>query len=230
MAGDAPALAPSAASSSNNAAPPALTKPSLGFGRRVGLHQTPPSTPRKNYLGESPPQSLADFQRWWMEADLPAQSTLHPLIPPRGEAGAKLMVIVPDPEADDSSTLLGGPQGRLLANILTAMGIAESDCYIASALRSHTPLADLTDLARGGLDAVLACHITLVAPRRVVLFGQGLGAFLPHTSGSGQDNALGGLSQMGFATQVMVTETLGSMLDAPALKAKFWRRWIKWAA
>jgi uracil-DNA glycosylase len=230
MADDAPMLAPSAASSSTNAALAAPTQAPLVFGHRLGEHQTPESTPRKNYLGESRPHGLADFQRWWMEADLPAQSTLHPRIPPRGEADAKLMVIVADPEADDRSTLLGGPQGRLLANILAAMGLAESDCYFASALPCHTPLADLAGLAHDGLDAVLSYHITLVAPERLVLFGQGLGAFLPHTSGSGEDNGLGGSSQIGLTPPVMVTETLGSMLDAPALKAKFWRRWIKWAA
>ena len=79
-------------------------------------------TPRRDWLGESPPADLAAFQKWWMEAPDLSPSRGFPRVPPRGERGAKLMVLVPQPEAGDSVRLLSGPQGRLLDAILAAIG------------------------------------------------------------------------------------------------------------
>jgi len=227
---DPASLAPGDAAARGDPAQRGPAQPALVFSRQPGEEPVPPAPSRTDYLGESPPASLADFQRWWMEAELPGQGTLHPRIAPRGPEGASLMVVVPDPEAEDRSTLLSGPQGRLLANILAAMGLSEGECYVASALPCHTPLADLPGLARGGLDTVLARHIALVAPRRVVLFGKGLGAFLPQDGGAGGDESLRGINHKGPNAPVMLAETLASMGDAPALKVRFWRRWVEWAS
>lgn len=139
------------------------------------------------------------------------------------------MVLVPDPESGDSDSLLSGPQGRLLAAILSAMGLAPEDCYLASALPRHTPMADLASLASSGLDTVTMHHITLVAPQQVVMFGQGLGAFVPVTGPEG-DHGLRGLHRTGGNPPVLITETLESMLDMPRLKARFWRRWMEFSA
>lgn len=143
------------------------------------------------------------------------------------------MVVVPDPESADRDALLSGPQGRLLARILAAMGLGVEDCYLASALPRHTPMADLAGLAASGMDRVMAHHIALAAPSRLILFGQGLETWLdaflalPETE---QRQALRENNQIGGSPAVMVTETLGSMLDMPQLKSRFWRRWMEWSA
>jgi DNA polymerase len=183
---------------------------------------------RRDFWGDSPPASLDAFRHWWLNApELGAGS--YPRIAPRGNPGAPLMVLVPDPESGDSDALLGGPQGRLLARIIAAMGLAPEDCYLASALPRHTPMADLASLAASGMDRVTAHHIALAAPQRVVAFGQGLGALLAGAKG-GEDQSLREINQTGISLPVMVTETLGSMLDMPRLKARFWRRWMEWSA
>ncbi len=164
-----------------------------------------------------------------MQSEAIEASGLYPRIAPRGAAGAKLMVIVTDPESMDSEHLLSGPQGRLLAGITAAMGLGEKDCYIASALPCHTPLADLARLALGGLDTVLAHHIALVAPSRIVLFGQSLKAFLGREDAD-SPSPLRDFNYAPVTPPFMVTETLGSMLDVPRLKARFWRRWMEWSA
>jgi uracil-DNA glycosylase len=207
----------------------ASAQPSLVFSRQPDEPTMPAAPPRKNYLGDSPPHDLETFQRWWMEADLPGTGGLNPRIAPRGAAGAKLMVVVPDPEPGDETRLLSGSQGRLLANIIAAMGLEESECYIASALPCHTPLADLADLGLGGLDAVLACHITLAAPQRAVLFGQGFGEFLP-VPNRDERQPLREINYASLSRPIMITETLGAMLDMPRLKARFWRRFMEWSA
>jgi len=184
------------------------------------------AAPRRALLGDSPPADLAAFHSWWMEAEGLAPSTGFARVPPRGNAGAALMVLVPQPEAGDSATLLSGPQGRLLANILAAMGLDEAQVYIASALPAHTPMADLPGLAKSGMDAVTAHHISLVAPQRLIALGAGLGPMLGQTDGG----SLREINHAGRKVPVMLSETLDAMMDMPRLKSRFWRRWIEWSA
>lgn len=184
--------------------------------------------PRRALWGDSPPASLEEFRSWWLAApELGAGS--YPRIAPRGEAGARLMVLVPDPEQSDETQLLSGPQGRLLARIIAAIGLSLEDCYIASALPRHTPMADLAGLAASGMDALVQRHIALVAPQQLILFGQGLSAFVAPPNAV-EKQPLREINQDGVSPLVMVTETLGSMLDMPRLKASFWRRWMEWSA
>lgn len=136
------------------------------------------------------------------------------------------MVLVPQPEAGDRETLLEGPQGRLLANILAAMEIAESDAYLASALPCHTPMADLAAIAAGGMDAVLAHHIALARPQRLLVLGTGLATML----GAQSDQPLREINHTAGKVPVMVSETLDAMMDMPRLKARFWKRWMEWSA
>jgi len=185
-----------------------------------------PARLRRNPLGDSPPADLAAFRQWWLEA--PEAGTAHdtPRVPPRGHAGAALMVIVPQPEQGDREMLLSGPQGRLLANILAAMGLAENAVYIASALPSVMPMADFAALAAGGMDMVTAHHVGLVAPARVLAFGTGLAPLLTLVN-------LDDLSRNNHGCvnrPVIMSETLEALMESPRLKARFWRRWIEWSA
>jgi DNA polymerase len=136
------------------------------------------------------------------------------------------MVLVPQPEAEDREALLSGPQGRLLANILAAMGLDESAVYIAAALPSHTPMADLPALAASGMDAVTLHHIALVAPQRLLAFGTGLAPML----GAGPEQGLREINHNGRKVPASLSETLDALMDMPRLKARFWRRWMEWSA
>ena len=211
--------------SANTQAPPAI--------KSLAPSPEPAASPRRNLrrdlLGESPPDDLAAFRAWWMEADGLSPSSGFARVPPRGSKGAALMVLVPQPEAGDGETLLAGPDGRLLANILAAMGLDESQVYIAAALPCHTPVADLAALAAGGMDAVTALHVSLVAPQRLLGFGMGLGPMLGANTTSGE-HPLREINHAGRKTSAMMSETLDAMMDMPRLKARFWRRWIEWSA
>jgi DNA polymerase len=185
-----------------------------------------PATTRRDLLGDSPPADLAAFRQWWMEAPGLDAARGFPRVPPRGEAGAALMVLVPQPEEGDRDRLLSGPQGRLLAAILAAMGISEDAVYIAAALPTHTPMADLSALAAGGLDAVTLHHIGLVAPARLIAFGTGLAPMLGEVSGQ----PLREINYVRGKVPVMSSEALDALMEMPRLKARLWRRWIEWSA
>lgn len=184
------------------------------------------TSPRRDWLGESHPADLAAFRQWWMETPDLSPSHGFPRVPPRGERGAALMVLVPQPEANDRERLLDGPQGRLLANILAAMGLPESAVYIAAALPAHAPMADLPMLAAGGMDAVTAHHVKLVAPARLIAFGSALGPML----GACHDQALREINYIAGNVPVLSSEALDALMDMPRLKARFWRRWMEWSA
>jgi DNA polymerase len=106
------------------------------------------------------------------------------------------------------------------------MGLDESETYITAALPCHTPMADLGALAAGGMDAVTAHHIGLVAPQQLLVFGTGLGAML----GQNEEQPLREINQAAGTVRVMVSETLDALMDMPRLKARFWRRWMEWSA
>ncbi|QDH34740.1 hypothetical protein E2E27_10650 [Porphyrobacter sp. YT40] len=167
-----------------------------------------------------------EFRDWWLASPALETARAFPRIAPRGACEPALMVLVPQPEESDRDTLLSGPQGRLLANILVAMGLAEDAVYIASALPSHTPMADLAMIAASGMDAVTAHHIALVKPARLVAFGTGLA---PMLFGAGEQ-PLREINHAGGKIPVMSSETLDSLMDMPRLKARFWRRWMEWSA
>jgi DNA polymerase len=185
-----------------------------------------PATTRRDLLGDSPPRDLAAFRQWWLEAAELGAVRAYPRVPPRGAEGAALMVLVPQPEEADQDRLLSGPQGRLLAAILTAMGMAEDDVYIAAALPCHMPMADLPALAAGGMDSVTAHHIALVRPQRLVAFGTGLAAML----GGPSDHPLREINYTGGKVPLLSSEALDAMMNMPRLKARFWRRWMEWSA
>ena len=218
---DRPGAAPTSSQSAETRPPRAVTP--------LAPAHEPAAIPRRDLLGDSPPADLAAFRAWWMEAPGLSPSTSFARVPPRGDAGAALMVLVPQPEAGDGETLLSGPQGRLLAGILAAMGLDESQTYIAAALPCHTPMADLGALAAGGMDAVTALHVSLVAPQRLVALGAGLGPMIGVNETSAE-HPLREINHAGRKTPAMLSETLDAMMDMPRLKARFWRRWIEWSA
>lgn len=117
---------------------------------------------------EAWPLDLAGFQRWWLAEPSLDEGGLAPRIAPSGEAGADLMILVPMPEESDTERLLSGRQGKLIDGFLAAAGIAPDKAYRASVLPRHTPLADWAQVERQGMGAVLARHVALVRPRRLI--------------------------------------------------------------
>ena len=184
---------------------------------------------RRDLLGSTPPATLEEFRTFWLEA--PGLDAIGPRgrIAPRGPSSPELMVLVTDPEESDRDTLLSGPNGRLLSNILAALGVAPESTYFASALPRHTPMADTASLAAGGLDAVTLHHVGLVSPQKLLVFGKSVLPLLGHdVSNAPQD--LREINQNSQSLPVLVSEGLDSLMAMPRLKAKFWRRWIEWTA
>jgi DNA polymerase len=185
----------------------------------------PPPAPQ---IGGDPggwPGDLAAFAQWWLtEPSLAAGGTR---VPPRGPAGAKLMALVPQPEAGDRERLLSGEQGALLANFLRRAEIDESEVYVAAALPRHMPMADWREQRRLGLDKVLRHHIELAAPKRVIVLGQDILSLLGHDPAQKPAFLLDFNQQRG-SVPALAARSLDHMVRIPQDRNRLWRDWQDW--
>jgi DNA polymerase len=186
-----------------------------------------PALPPLGGPSASWPQTLAEFAPWWLASDQLDTGGSGPRVPPRGVAGAELMVLVPMPEASDRDRLLSGQQGQLIGNMLTAMGVAEDAAYVAAALPRHAHHPDWQALAARDLGKVLTHHVNLAAPKRLLVLGR---AMLPLF---GHDPAQAGAKPRRIEVQDCGVPALASfgpeaLLQTPRFRAGLWRGWLEW--
>jgi len=173
------------------------------------------------------PPDLASFTAWWLSEPLLAEGALSHRVPPRGAAGAALMILVEEPEAQDTERLLTGEQGRLLDAMLRAFGLDAAQTYVASALPRCTPGADWADAAARGLGLALTHHIGLVAPERLIVLGSNVLSLLGHEPPQ-QPAVLRSFNHEGRVIPMLASWPLPALLRRPRAKAMVWRAWLEW--
>lgn len=176
---------------------------------------------------ENWPTDLATFREWWLAEVSLDTGGIGPRVAPRGPAKAEIMILVSEPEVEDREILLSGPGGRLLGNMLHAMGVDGEKAYIASALPRHTPLPDWQSLGERELGRLIAHHAALVAPERLLVFGRNILPLLGH--GMTQSPAeFRKFQHDSLRIPAMAGPGLPQILRLGAERARFWRRWLKW--
>ena len=174
------------------------------------------------------PTDLAGLQAWWMAEPSLDDGRATGRVAPRGPAGARVMVLVPQPEREDREHLLSGPQGKLLDAMLAAMGIAPDAAYVASALPRHTPLADWSAVAANGMGKVIAHHVSLVRPERLIVFGSNILPLLGNDPPK-SSHPTGQFDGEGAIVPLLAEPELAALIERPRWKARFWRHWLDWA-
>lgn len=174
------------------------------------------------------PSTIEAFGDWWLtEPSLdpaPAAQRVLPAGPPQ----APLMVLVPMPEPGDAAALLAGRQGRLLDAILAAFGFARTDIYLASVLPRPIAAPDWPTLAHNGLSQVLAHHIRLAAPQRLIVFGRDVSSLLGHDPAQVAQSSLA-FNHEETSVPLAFAPALDALLERPALKRGLWTRWLDWS-
>jgi uracil-DNA glycosylase len=218
---------------------PARTQPALpgrGLageqGSRVDARSAP--SPGDAVIDTSAwPGDLASFTDWWLNEpwldDGRPGGAGSGRVPPRGQEQAEVMVLIPDPEREDDDRLLSGPQGRLLDAMLSAFGIAAEQAYVASVLPRHTPMADWRRLGALGFPALIAHHVRLVSPKRLICLGHNILPLLetePPNNAANPTNLIHSLTN----TPLLAIHGLSALLGRPGLKAEVWRNWQNWTA
>ncbi len=158
------------------------------------------------------PGDLATFREFWLTEPSLDPGALAERVAPMGEQGAALMILTGQPDEGDREALFAGEQGALLSRIFRAVGIAESDVYLASALPRCTPLPDWDDLAARGLAALTRHHIGLAKPRRLIVFGRAP-EMLARESG----------------LPTLAAPQLETLARSAAHKRRFWNAWLEWS-
>jgi DNA polymerase len=172
------------------------------------------------------PATLEAFDAWWTAEPALALGA-RARVPMRGPAHAPLMVLVCQPEAEDTATLLSGAQGALLGNMLAAFGLAPEAARIASLIPSCVPHPDWPGLDRAGWGALARHHLALAAPRRLLVFGQVALPLLGHDPA--QDSAaFSQVAHEGGVVPALCAPDLDTLLHRPRLKARLWQRWLEW--
>lgn len=173
------------------------------------------------------PAELPAWRQWWLADPSLDQGRTAGRVPPRGEAGAAVMILVPQPEAEDTATLLSGPQGRLIASMVAAMGYPQEAVYFASALVRHTPHADWAGLAAAGMGTALSRHVALARPGRLIVLGGNilplLGHDLPLSAHPSRT-----FNHEGGTIPVLVARD-PETLERASAKARFWHDWLAWS-
>lgn len=175
------------------------------------------------------PTDLAAFQSWWLTEPSLDSGGSFPRIAPRGAVGAKLMIIVAEPEEQDSEQLLSGPLGKFLDNMLVAMGLDKNEVYLTAALPRHIPMADWPQLQAAGLSELLHHHIALAAPEKICAMGRSIWPLLGHDLAQGTAN-LPDFNHDGRTIPVLGAEGLGELLRTAPRRKRFWHRWLAWTA
>ncbi|WP_435417445.1 hypothetical protein WAB17_11280 [Parerythrobacter aurantius] len=174
------------------------------------------------------PADLAVFRQWWMEEENFSPAGAFPRVPPRGHGGAALMVVVAQPEEGDGDVLLAGPHGALLAGFLRAAGLAESETYFASVLPRHTLQPDWAEVDAAGYGALLAHHIGLARPQRLIVFGQDILTLFPHEPAQ-EHPFLRRFNHEGGHIPLLPARGLANLARRGGFRARFWQQWLEFS-
>jgi uracil-DNA glycosylase len=188
--------------------------------------------PPRERIGGDPidwPQTFESFAPWWLAEPRLDEGQTAGRVPPRGAAGADVMVLVDYPEAEDADQLLSGPQGRLLDAILAALGLGPESTYLAAALPRHMPLPDWAALGEAGLGELTAHHIALAAPKRLLVFGSHVSSLLGHDPAN-STGFLPNLDHEGAKVPALVAPGLEVLAARPRGKARLWQALLDWQA
>ena len=147
---------------------------------RNWLKQSPP----RPAVAEAPPpnvtqpshETLSELQEWLASsAHLPLASAASKRILPHGPQNPAVMLLSDAPALEDytAGRPIGGEAWALAQRMLAAIGINSEEAYSASLSPMHAPGSKLSGKDREDYAEIARKHIRLVAPKRLLLFGEG---------------------------------------------------------
>lgn len=194
-------------------APPAAT---ASAGQPVALAEPEPEAPL--------PATLEAFIDWRFGGTAPEASWGEPIVAPTGNPAAPLMVITDLPEFEgEAPGLLGGPAGRLFDRMLAAIGLDRESVYFAPLCAARPITGQVPREAEARLGELMRHHITLAAPRKLLLLGQTVSRSVIGAEAGLRRGRLESVNQENGQSLVVATFHPRFLLTKPAAKADAWK-------
>ncbi|KQM66713.1 MULTISPECIES: uracil-DNA glycosylase family protein [unclassified Sphingomonas] len=170
-----------------------------------------------------PPDTLDAFVAWRMGDAVPEAGWNAARVPVAAQKNPSLMILTDLPEPDDSaeSGWMTGPVGALLDRMLAAIGEVREQVVIAGIAHARPLTGRMPADAQATLDELARTLVTLVAPKKLLLFGAE-----PCRALLGPDGQRGGLRALnhdGIACPTIATFHPRFLLERPLAKAETWR-------
>jgi DNA polymerase len=166
--------------------------------------------------------TLEDFHAWLNQAsDLPLFHAGAARALPHGPANAGIMLIsdLPGRECAAEGRPIGGEAWQLTVRMLAAIGFKPDEAYVASLSCFPTPGQRIDPAALERCASIMREHIALVAPRRLLLLGDGPAKAL---TGQSAVQARGRIHRIDGIPAV-ATMHPRLLLERPQDKAHAWR-------
>ena len=185
------------------------------------------STAASPVLAPAPPirpraATLEQFHEWLREtSDLPLFRAGASRALPHGPAEARLMLVSDLPASDSAAQgrPIGGAEWELTVKMLAAIGIEADQAYVASLACFPALGSRIEDEAMVQCAETMREHISLVAPKRLLLLGDGPSKALlgqPVASARGKVHRIGGVP-------TVATFHPRYLLTRPSDKSYAWR-------
>jgi len=186
----------------------------------------PPPTPALPDAAAAPaglPETLDAFVAWRASGDdLPEAKWGSPRIAAAGDA-APLMVLVDMPESGDRDGLMEGEVGRLFDRMLAAIGESRASVHLGAIGWARPPGGALPPTEVERLAALARHHVTLIAPKRLLLMGQTTSrALLGTDAGPGRGSEVSVKLASGQC-KAIITYHPRMLMKTPAAKPGAWR-------
>ena len=174
-------------------------------------------------VADLPPDTLDAFLTWRMGDAVPEAGWNAERLAVAATKNPALMILTDLPEPDDSveAGWMTGPVGVLLDRMLAAIGLDRDAVTIAGIAQARPLSGRVPGDAQATLDDLAQRLVTLVAPRKLLLFGAE-----PCRALLGQDGQRGGLRTLhhdGIDCPAIATFHPRFLLERPLAKAESWR-------
>jgi DNA polymerase len=142
-------------------------------------------------------------------------------IAPSGTPSSDLMIVADMPDADDAGHLFAGEAARLFDAMLAAMGRDRATIYLAPFSPARAA-GRLDDRQGEALAALMRRHISLAAPKALILFGDEPAKWLIGPQALQTRGGLRSLNHDGGTVPAIATFHPRHLRRMPALKASSW--------
>ena len=132
----------------------------------------PAAATRASVAVDALPADIQAFLAWRVGDAAPESGWPGGWVSTSGPADAAVMVLVDCPDrGDDGDGLLSGAPGRLFERMLAAVGLSRDTVHLASVCAKRPTAGRTPAGVEARLAAIAAHHVSLVAPKRLLLLG-----------------------------------------------------------